>query len=191
VHDPFAGTGERLGRLCDELGFEFTGTEIEPEWIVDARVHRGDSTDADAYPTGEYVIATSPSYPNGMADHFKASKIEGRNTYRQALARTRGGADRPLHVNNTGRYNIRRGQHIEAQYWTLVRAAVAHWPDRAVVNVKDFYYENTKIYPLVDKWTELLGDYGYEIVDRTDVETPGQRYGANPERVEAEAVLVA
>jgi Protein of unknown function (DUF3631)/Domain of unknown function (DUF3854) len=190
VHDPFAGTGERLGHLCDELGLEFSGTEIEPEWIVDTRVRQGDSTDAGAYPTGEYVVATSPTYPNGMADHFRARDDSRRHTYRQALQRTRDGADRPLHVNNTGRYNIRRGEQIEAQYWTLVRAAVAHWPDRAVVNVKDFYYENTKIYPLVDKWTELLEGYGYEVVTRDDVRTPGQRHGANRQRVDTEAVLI-
>ena len=34
VHDPFAGTGERLGRLCDRLGLPFTGREIEPEFLV-------------------------------------------------------------------------------------------------------------------------------------------------------------
>jgi hypothetical protein len=191
VHDPFAGTGERLGELCDELGLAFTGTEIEPEWIVDQRVHEGDSTTADPYPTGEYVVVTSPTYPNGMADHFKAKDASKRNTYRHALQRTRGGADRELHRNNTGRYNIRRGEQIEAKYWRLANRAVAHWPDRAVVNVKDFYYENDKVYRLAERWTALLEEHGYAILAQRDVKTPGQRFGANRHRVDTEAVLVA
>jgi hypothetical protein len=190
VHDPFGGTGERLGRLCDELGLEFTGTELEPEWIVDTRVRQGDSTDAGAYPTGEYVIATSPTYPNGMADHFKARDDSHRNTYRQALQRTRGGIDRELHPNNTGRYNNRRGQRIEARYWQLCRAAVAHWPGHVVVNVKNFHYQNDKLYLLVAKWTALLEEHGYTVRERVDVPCPGNRYGANRQRVETEAVLV-
>jgi hypothetical protein len=189
VHDPFAGTGERLGRLCDELGLTFTGTEIEPEWIVDARVRRGDSTEAGAYPTCDYAVATSPTYPNGMADHFRAGDDSHRNTYRQALQRTRG-ADRELHPNNTGRYNNRRGQRIEAQYWKLCRVAVAHWPARAVVNVKDFYYQNDQLYPVVTRWMALLEEHGYTVRERIDVPCPGNRYGANRQRVETEAVLV-
>jgi hypothetical protein len=49
VHDPFAGTGERLGALCDTLGLTFTGTEIEPEFARDRRVHAGDSAEAGTY----------------------------------------------------------------------------------------------------------------------------------------------
>jgi hypothetical protein len=191
VHDCFAGTGERLGHLCDELGLPFTGTEIEHPFIVDARVRRGDSTEARAYPTGEYVVATSPSYPNGMADHFKASDVSKRNTYRAALARTIG-YDRELHPNNTARYNNRRGERIERQYWHLMRQAVAHWPDHVVVNVKDHYYTRDgaeQLYPTVAKWIELLESYGYAVA-RDDVKTPGQQFGANRHRVETEAVLV-
>jgi hypothetical protein len=124
-----------------------------------------------------------------MSDHFKAKDYKKRNTYRQALQRTRGGIDRELHPNNTGRYGVR--YRTDAQYWRLARAAVAHWPDRAVVNVKDFYYENDKIYPLVAKWIALLEEHGYEVVARDDVKTPGQRHGANRQRVETEAVIVA
>jgi hypothetical protein len=189
VHDPFAGTGERLGGLCDQLGLTFTGAEIEPEWIVDERVARGDSTEASTYPTGEYVIATSPSYPNGMSDHFKASDSSKRNTYRQALAETIG-HDRPLHENNSGRYGVRYGAGAEARYWRIVRRAVGHWPALVAVNVKDFYTAG-ELYPLVGKWIALLEQAGYAITDRTDVPCPGQRFGANRDRAETEAVLVA
>jgi hypothetical protein len=189
VHDPFAGTGERLGQLCDQLGLTFTGTEIEPEWIVDARVRHGDSTEAGAYPTGEYVVATSPTYPNGMSDHFKASDHKGRNTYRHALQRTNGGQDRELHPNNSGRYGVR--YHTDGHYWKLMQAAVAHWPALVIVNVKDFI-TGGKVYRLVEKWTELLREHGYDVVEQLDVACPGNRFGANrDDRVETEAVLVA
>lgn len=83
VHDPFAGTGERLGALCDEIGVEFSGTELEEAFIVDPRVVPGDSRDNRTYPRlpwpaigwGPYWIVTSPVYPNGMADHFVSSGV--------------------------------------------------------------------------------------------------------------------
>lgn len=75
VHDPFAGTGERLGALCDELGVSFTGTEIEPEFAEDRRVMVGDSRDAGTYPRLPHWIVTSPVYPNGMADNFRPSGV--------------------------------------------------------------------------------------------------------------------
>ena len=51
IHDPFAGTGVRLGQLCDRLGLTFTGTEIEQSFIVDQRVAHDDSTVPATYPT--------------------------------------------------------------------------------------------------------------------------------------------
>lgn len=88
VHDPFAGTGERLGALCDELGVTYTGTELEAPFIVDPRVRQGDSRSWRTYPcarpcagrcpvarTGPYWIVTSPVYANGMADNFRPTGI--------------------------------------------------------------------------------------------------------------------
>src|SRR5687768_13659268 len=101
VLDPFAGTGVRLGWLCDQLGLPYMGIEIEPEFIVDPRVVNGDAT--DGFTASEWtVIVTSPVYPNGIADHFKASDTKGRHTYRAALADI-AGEDRELHPNNMGR----------------------------------------------------------------------------------------
>ena len=149
---------------------------------MDARVAQGDSTEAATYPTGEYVIATSPTYPNGMSDHFKAGDNSKRHTYRQALAETIG-HDRPLHENNSGRYGVQYGPSAEARYWKLMRQAVAHWPARVVVNVKDFYTAGER-YRLVDKWVALLEQAGYTVADPTDVPCPGQRFGASRQRVQ-------
>jgi hypothetical protein len=199
VHDPFAGPGFRLGALCDQLGLPFTGTEIVDTWVVgavnqrpgDPRVAPGDSTSPLTYPGGAYAICTSPTYPNGMADDFKAKDWERRNTYRHAEQRARGGVDPgKLHPRNTGRYGPRRGESSVARYWALMRAAVRHWPDRAVVNVKDVTVRR-RLYQVVRPWVALLEEHGYEIVDQVDVKTRGQREGANlhDQPVESEAVL--
>jgi hypothetical protein len=190
VHDPFAGTGERLGKLCDQLGLPFTGTEIEPEFARDARVRGGDSTDPATYPRGyRYCVVTSPPYPNGMSDHFKASNLN-RHTYRQALAQILG-HDRPLHPNNMGRYGIRYGEQQLRRHYEIARRCVQHWPDHVIVNVSDFIVAG-EVHPVVDRWHELLEDRGYRIVETIPVETPRQRHGANGQaRVDHEAVLVA
>jgi hypothetical protein len=184
VHDPFAGEGRRLGHLCDWFGLDFTGTELEPEFIVDRRVRVGDSTRADTYPAGDYCITTSPGYPNGMADHFNARDGSRRHTYRQALGH-------PLHENNMGRYTVRRGRRAEANYWRIADQSVDHWPARAIVNVSDFL-SSGNVYPLVDRWVALLASHGYRVIDMVQVATPRQRDGANGQlRVDAEAVIVA
>jgi hypothetical protein len=192
VHDPFAGTGERLGQLCDTLGLSFTGTEIEPEFAVDQRVRSGDSTDANTYPPGAYVVVTSPVYPNGMADHFEAKDTSKRHTYRQALA-TNLGYDRPLHPNNMGRWGNahRRSQRSEDTHYGLARDCIRHWPERVIVNVKDVRATSYEV-PVVNTWRAMLSEQGYRITAELWVPTPGQRHGANGRlRADGESVLIA
>lgn len=190
VHDPFAGPGTRLAARCDELGLTFTGTEIEPEFARDPRVRGGDSTEASTYPTGPFCIVTSPAYPNGCADHFKATKVVGRNTYRQWLARTLG-YDRPLHANNMGRFGVRHGAKSARTHYAIAERCVAHWPPLVVVNVSDFIMDR-EVFPYVEPWRELLTEHGYAFSEPTMVPTPRLRYGANADaRVPEEAVIFA
>lgn len=191
VHDPYAGTGIRLGQLCDQLGLEFTGTEIEPEFIVDPRVHQGDSTQIDSYPRRPFTICTSPSYANGMNDHFRAHDSSRRHTYRQAIANIRG-EDRPLHDNNSGRYSIRAGQRSFARYTEISAATVAcWWPAPVILNVSDFI-TGGKVFPLVAYWQRLLTSNNYHLVDPVHVPTRRQRHGANSSlRVDHETIIVA
>ena len=192
VHDPFAGTGERLGALCDRLGVGFSGTEIEPEFIVDPRVQPGDSTRAGTYPAVPHILITSPVYPNGMTDHFEARDGSRRHTYRQALA-TNLGRDRPLHINNMGAYGnkIRRSHRSEQQHWGLATACLAHWPDTVIVNVKDTIARGERV-PVVATWAGLLTDAGWGVTDWIVVDVHGQRHGANGHaRVDHEVILVA
>ena len=64
VHDPFAGPGLRLGRLCDQLGATFTGTDIESWPGRDQRVVAADARDPLSYPCKPFTIVTSPVYAN-------------------------------------------------------------------------------------------------------------------------------
>ena len=116
VHDPFAGTGERLGALCDELGVTYSGTEIEPSFIVDPRVRQGDSRRWPTYPPFwpvqpgsapervPYWIATSPVYANGMADNFRPTGI---CSYCNGVAVDPAGEECPK-CKGTGRRAIQR-----------------------------------------------------------------------------------
>jgi hypothetical protein len=190
IHDPFAGTGNRLGDLADWIGAGFSGTEIEPEWIVDDRVMCGDSTDAGTYPREPFIVVTSPVYPNGMTDHFRAVPGDRRMTYRHQLATTTGG-DRELHPHNMGRYGnaIRRGAKSEATYWDLANRCVRWWPDKVYVNVKDCYALGRRV-EVVKGWEVLLESHGYG-GSRIRVPTPGYRDGANREaRVYHEVILI-
>lgn len=183
IHDPFGGEGTRLGALCDRLGYRFTATDLEVWKDHDPRVVQGDSTDPASYPDYAHAIVTSPTYCNGINDHFDPKDTSTRLTYRIR-------AGHELHPNNTGRYSGRGSRRDEAEYWRLTREVVKHWPDIALVNVKDSVRAG-EVYPLVRLWSELLGEQGYA-VESVSVACPGWRVGRNGQaRVDDEAILLA
>lgn len=193
VHDPFAGSGERLGALCTELGLAFTGTEIEREFIVDPGVMHGDSTEQRTYPKDPFLVCTSPVYPNGMTDHFKAANPEGRFTYRAALARIRKGVDRPLHENNMARYGnrYRRSAKVEAEHWRIANDCLRWWPEWVILNLKDVTTEHYEVH-VVETWMKMLHyTHGYAIRGMESVPSPGVGYGGNPHRAESEYIIIA
>jgi hypothetical protein len=186
IHDPFGGEGVRLGKLCDKLGYTFSGTDLENWRGGDERVIEGDATYAWSYPLVPYAVVTSPTYNNGCNDHFEAKDDSRRLTYRDR-------AGHALHDNNTGRWSGRSSKKAEAQYWKLTRKSVVHWPNIAIVNVKDSVRSTWDggIYPLVQLWTELLEEFGYQ-VDAEEVKCPGWRFGQNSDkRLQTESILVA
>lgn len=199
LHDPFAGDGVRLGALADELLCTFTGTEIEPCFIIDPRVQPGDSTNLLTYPVGRrgFIIATSPVYPNGVADSWKAADPSRRRTYRSAVAAIEG-ADRELHENNMGRYGYRGTRLTNPKrlaYWRLARRAVACWREAgvrvAIVNVSDFMSRGLTE-PVVAEWRATLGAFGFEHITEHAVKTRRDRGNANADkRVEHEVILTA
>lgn len=187
VFDPFAGTGTGLGKVCDALGFTFDGIDIERWNNADSRVREGDATLPADYPTQQFMIATSPTYSNGLNDHFCAKDPSRRFTYRVALGKD-------LHENNTGRYSIRGGRKAWATYWRLHADAVRIWADRdapVIVNVKAFVHRG-EIVDLPEMWEVLLIANGYTVTSRQAVPAPGIRFGANSDaRVDHEMVLTA
>lgn len=216
VHDPFAGTGEKLLETALTRSWHLTGTEIEPEFIVEPWVVQGDATDPATYPRriecGEcgyiderfmgctnhhprgYVIMTSPVYPNGMADSWNAKDASKRRTYRTGLAQTTG-VDRQLHENNMGRWGYRHGVFSTERrvYWSIAERAAACWNDAEAVllNVSDFMAGERRI-PIVHPWRELLHRNGWQTIDVHRVPTKRYGMGANRDvRVDTEIVLHA
>lgn len=220
VHDPFAGTGERLLETALTRSWHLTGTEIEPEFIVEPWVVPGDATDPSTYPPARmcvacmddvsgglhsgplclshhprgYVIMTSPVYPNGMADSWAAKDASKRRTYRTGLAQTTG-VDRELDENNMGRWGYRHGVFSTARqmYWHLAQRAAACWNDAEAVllNVSDFLAGERRI-PIVVPWHDLLQANGWQTIDVHRVPTKRYGMGANRDvRVDTEIVLHA
>lgn len=199
VHDPFAGTGERLGKLIDSLSPRpiFSGTEIEASFIVDPRVRHGNSKDFYTYPRAmHYTICTSPVYPNGMADSWEAKDGSKRNTYRAAVKENEG-QDRELDPDNMGMWGYRgttpRSAKREA-YWDLARKCAENWHEagRIVLNVSDFMVRDD-IEPVVEPWIALLEDLGWHSTKVIPVRTQRNRHGSDAsrdQRVDHEMVIV-
>ena len=129
VVDPFAGRGLKLGALCDELGIEFVGFDIEKYPDADPRVEHCDARlvrfDADD------VVVTSPVFLNRMStDYVEGPKattvLDRRRTYGTSVGQ-------PLQAGNLAR-SARPGDesHLAAS-----AEIVGRWPDRCIVHVND------------------------------------------------------
>jgi hypothetical protein len=178
IHDPFAGTGVRLGQLCDRIGATYTGTWPDG----DPRVIVADARDATGYPVGSFTVVTSPVYANKrLADYPEGpkptTKTRGRRDYGIALGRA-------LHPDNLARFTGHQDRPGRAhRYWSGHAEAVKLWSDRAIVNVDE---------PLRGGWCGLLDEAGFCIEEVIPAYT--QRYGGldNAEkRAEYEVVIVA
>ena len=201
IHDPFAGTGERLWELSQMLEppASISGTEIEAEFIKNQAVSVGDATERSTYPDHPYVIVTSPTYPNGMADSWSAKDPSTRKTYRAALREINAGDDRQLHDNNQGRYGYRGTSQKSSKrraYWDIAERSVVNWDgaQMALVNVSDFIWSRggvDNVERVCDEWQALMERHGWKIEANIPVGTPRMGYGANRhKRVPVERVLV-
>lgn len=179
VFDPFAGHGLRLGEVCDGVGAEFRGVDIEVWEPHDARVRQGDARHAASYPSSPFTVVTSPVYQNKRcADYANGptptTKTKGRRDYGIALGR-------PLHEMNLARHT---GHLSRAPaYYAAHSEAVKLWGHRAIVNVD---------LPIAADWEDLLEANGYQV--RTWIEVKTRRYGGLANfalRAPYEVVLVA
>ena len=198
LFDPFAGTGEALAALAAELDFPYGGVELQPEWINATNIVCGDATDLKVYPPPPFVIITSPTYPNGMADSWVATDDSERNTYQWRLDRLVG-KHVEMHPNNQAQYGYRgtkRGGKSKrrSNYWRVAEAAVVNWrwADMILLNVSDFKHSNGQREPLVMDWRWLLKENGWLQQIEIGVDTRRNRNGANADqRVEHEVIVVA
>lgn len=214
IHDPFAGTGERLADMCsparDGWGFTYSGTEIEPAFIVAPGIIAGSATDPATYPparfpdeaaTGGWIVFTSPVYPNGMADSHRPRDDSKRYNYRVAKMKITGNEDAELHPDNMGGYGYRGtrrdGNSVRRKrYWEIAKDTVALWDSAmfVIVNVSDFATRINGapvIEPLVDDWANMLYTYGWERQQLIPVGTPRMRNGENADvRIDHEMIII-
>lgn len=212
LHDPFAGTGERLHEFCNhpDTYFTYTGTEIEEAFIEAPGIVHGDARDPLTYPphtrtddlwAAGWVIVTSAVYPNGMCDHHRPRDTSKRRNYRASKIAITGDPDAELDEGNAGRYGYRGTKRPEdggtskrrEQYWAIHRAAIPHWEtaEMVLVNVSDFKHSNGEVEPVVDDWAALLREFGWTDQTHHPVGTKRMRHGKNREqRVEHEVVIV-
>jgi len=179
VHDPFAGTGHRLGALCDSIGAIYTGADLENWEGHDPRVVVGNARDPLSYPDGRYLLVTSPVYVNKrLADYANGptpnTKTKGRRDYALSLGR-------PLHPDNFARWT---GKPSKADtYWELHAEVAKLWPRRVIVNVDE---------PIGVRWCTLLHDAGYRVSDVRPAHTRRHRGLANDQiRADCEVVILA
>lgn len=217
VHDPFAGTFERLyttfGLDPDSL-FPWCGTEIE-ECFIDPDIPRGngimvgDSRDPATYPPARYpdevgwgwVVCTSPVYANGMADGHLPRDESVRRTYRKAKIELSGDESATLQTGNMGALGYRGTKRFEdggksikrRLYWEIAEACVRNWDtaELVIVNVSDFSSGGV-MEPHVNDWKVLLDSFGWTRQVDHPVGTRRMRHGANSDiRADHEVVIVA
>jgi hypothetical protein len=162
VFDPFAGTGERLGALCDRLELTYDGVDIELWPTADPRVRPGDATLCDSYPDRPFVVCTSPVYLQGVSSDYKDgptpnTKPNGRAAYGISLGRA-------LHPDNLARTVVRsRADRGASDYYPAHSRAVRWWGQLAFVNVTS---------SMTHDWVRLLERHYEDVTVVAEIETP-------------------
>lgn len=203
LHDPWAGTGERLRQLAERAGFGYSGTEIEAPFIEASGIMAGNSVDPDTYLPARsgypFVIVTSITYPNGVADYHRVHDDSRRYSYRVARAKIVG-RDEGLHEDNMGRYGYRstkRGGNSSKRstFWDIAERTVPNWKEAELVllNCSDFPATRggqVEIEPFVADCKDLLHRHGW--TDQTDIPVGTKRMKDSPnrERADAEYIIV-
>lgn len=165
IHDPWAGTGQRLGELADKRGAVFTGTELEDCFILDHRVVQGNSIDRETYPLHPHVIVTAPCLPNSVSRNCKTMKTY---TYR-AHKMARMGPEAGLGLDNMGRYYYHYNSYGSnfSKYWDIAEKSVKQWKaPLAIVSLSD-YTQEKKFVAFSNTWTDLMLIVGYPYVECT------------------------
>ena len=171
VLDPFAGTG-RIHRLEDLGSWCTHGVEIESEWAeYHHKTIQGDSRNLP-YADGSFaVVATSPTYGNGMGQRKPyMNRSKGvRHSYADRLGRE-------LTAGNTGA--VRWGkEYCDLHYlvWAEV-ARVLNVGGRLLLNFKDPIRKG-QLMPVSGWHLAVLAEFGIIYQGAVPIATPGMRAG--------------
>ena len=192
--DIFAGTGHKFAAMAGVLGATPIGIEIEPAYLTEAHecVQLGNSKHL---PFVDEVIdggATSPAYPNGVTDNFRANDLSRRNTYIHRI-RAHFGPSYELHPDNMGGTSARRSVGALETFLAIQDACIAEL--YRVLRVGAPYIWNGKDTPKIPylalTW-EQLERHGFRIVEHRAIEAHGLPEGENYDvRAEVEDLTVA
>ena len=174
VLDPFAGTGrifelESLGPWCVHA------LEYEPEWAMHRpRTWLGDARALQFEDEIFTVIATSPTYGNGMGQrHFHPNEAgkSSRYSYPDRLGRD-------MTPGNTGA--VRWGEEYRELHLAAWSEAVRVLAGggRFLLNFRDSF-KKKQLQPISGWHMETLRSLGLQFVAVAAVGTPGMRAGAN------------
>jgi SAM-dependent methyltransferase len=182
VLDPFAGVG-RIHEIAAPLVATY-GMELEPEWAANhVRTYVGDSRHLPWFNNSFDFVATSPCYGNRMADHHDAKDTSKRNTYTHTIGRK-------LTEGNAGAMQWGdEYRHLHEAVWLEVWR-VLRGDGIFLLNISD-HIRNKKIVPVSQWHLDTCLGMGLKLVERVDIKTPRNRFGANAEaRVEFEHIFV-
>jgi tRNA G10 N-methylase Trm11 len=172
ILDPMAGTGEALLSIRPDAWL----VELQQKWAaaskkITFRSFVGDVHDLP-WPDGFFdAIVTSPTYGNRMADHHNARDASRRNTYRHVYGEN-------LEPNNSGmlQWGDEYCEFHEKAWNECYR--VTRSGGRLILNIKN-HIRNGKVID-VSQWHILTLWYaGFTLIKIHEVQTPGQRHGAN------------
>jgi len=192
--DPMAGTGERLADLQDATGWHCYGVELEPVFIVRKDiVEQGDACNL-RFDSGSFgAICVSPTYGNGMNDHFLSSETSARHTYVHRARAIRQEPSYLLPMNNTGRWHFDTAEYriLHEQAWRE-SVRVLRPGGIFILNTKNAVSRQRRdtCYCVTAWHIGLLMELGLDYEAHHIVGLSGLTYGDNRERVQWEDVAV-
>ena len=184
ILDPFGGVGGIFKIQPWLPDTEIQAVEIEKEYAdMHPRTTHGNALSLP-WPDDYFdAVATSPTYSNRMADSHNAKDGSRRNTYTHAIGHK-------LHPDNSGAMQWGpKYREFHAKAWVEARRALCVG-GIFILNIKDHIRKGEVMQ--VTRWhKEALQYIGFRLIEENQIETPGNRQGANGDaRLPYESVIL-